>query len=199
MGKLKLLLAKGLFFDRPLFDPPPTVDKSSALKKEVDLKIRTQLWEAGKYRGVLDLVRKQTTRKGRLFWLACWLYQEKVCEPEDIIGIEELQRLAKKTFRFLSTTDFRHADRVRNCLPYFQQLLTDFGTCKGDASKLVKLGYNEAAIQAARKKRSAVPAACDWLATGQNSLSQSALTLQNAYSRVYGPKRRSVHKSHTSY
>lgn len=85
MGKLKLLLAKGLFFDRPLFDPPPTVDKSSALKKEVDLKIRTQLWEAGKYRGVLDLVRKQTTRKGRLFWLACWLYQEKVCEPEDII------------------------------------------------------------------------------------------------------------------
>lgn len=81
MDKLKLILAKGFFFDRPLFGPPPTVDESSAINKEKDLKIRTQLWEAGKYRDILDLVRVQTKREGRLFWLAWWLHQEKVCEP----------------------------------------------------------------------------------------------------------------------
>lgn len=194
MDKLKLILARGLFFDRPLFGPPPTVDESSAIRKETDLKIRTQLWEADKYRIILDLVRKQTNRKGRLFCLAWWLHQEKVCEPEDIVGIEVLRRLAKKKFHFLSFSDFHHADRVRKCLPYFEKLLTDFGACKGDVSKLVKRGYDEVTIRAASKKRSAVPAACEWLASRHDSVSKvDALTLKNAYSRVYGPKRRSVH------
>lgn len=198
MVKVKLILAKGLLFGRPLFEPPPTVDKSSVLNKETDLKIRRQLWEAGKYRHILDLMRTQTKREGRLFLLACWLSQEKVCEPEDIVGIKVLRQLAKKTFRFLSASDFHHAGRVRQCLPYFESLLTDFGTHKGVVSELVKLGYDEAAIQAARRKSSAIPAACEWLAGRRDPVSNvDALTLQNAYSRVYGPKRRSVHKSNT--
>jgi hypothetical protein len=198
LDKLKLIFARGLFFGRPLFEPPPTVDESSAMKKETDLKIRRQLWVASKYRDILDLVRTRTKREDRLFLLAWWLSQEKVCKPEDIVGIEVLRRLAKKTFRCLSFSDFHHADRVRNCLPYFEKLLTDFGTHKGAGPELVKLGYDEAAIRAARRKRSAIPAACEWLANRCDSVSNvDALTLQNAYSRVYGPKRRSVHKSHT--
>lgn len=197
-GKLKLIFARGFFFGRPLFEPPPTADESSAINKETDHKIRRQLWEAGKYRHILDLVRTQTKREGRLFLLARWLSQEKVCEPEDIVGIELLRRLAKKTFRILSSSDFHHAGRVRKCLRYFEKLLTDFGTHKGAVSELVKLGYDEAAVGAARRKRSAIPAACEWLAGRRDSVSNvDALTLQNAYSRVYGPKRRSVHKSHT--
>jgi hypothetical protein len=200
MDKLKLIFAKGLFFDQPLFDPPPTVDESSPINKKIDLKIRRQLWEAGKYRHILDLVRMQTKREDRLLFLAWWLKQEKVCEPEDIVGIEVLRRLAKKTFRFLSACDFYHADRVRKCLPYFERLLTDFGAHKGDMSELAKLGYDEVTIRVARQKRSAIPAACEWLANRRDSVSNvDALTLQNAYSRVYGPKRRSVHKSHTSH
>lgn len=200
MDKLKLIFARNLFFDQPLFNPPPMVDESSEINKEVDLKIRRQFWEARKYRDILDLVRMQTKREDRLLFLAWWLKQEKVCEPEDIVGIEVLRRLAKKTFRFLSASDSYHAERVRKCLPYFEKLRTDFGTYKGDVSKLVKLGYNEVAIRAVSKKRSAIPAACEWLANRSNLVSNvGALTLQNAYSRVYGPKRRSVHKSHTSH
>lgn len=104
--------------------------------------------------------------------------------------------MAKKKFHFLSFSDFHHADRVSKCLPYFEKLLTDFGACKGDVSRLVNLGYDEVTIRAASKKRSAVPAACEWLANRRDSVSNvDALTLQNAYSRVYRPKRRSVHKS----
>ncbi len=200
MGKLKLILVRGLLFDRPLFGSPPTVDESSAINKEIDLKIRRQLWEAGKYRAVLDLVGRQTKRENRLFLLACWLKQEKVCEPEDLLGIEVLRRLVKENFRFLSASDFYHAERVRKCLPYVEKLLADFRTRKGDVSKLVNLGYDEVAIRAVSKKRSATPAACEWLANRRDSVSNvDALTLQNAYSRVYGPKRRSVHESHTSH
>jgi hypothetical protein len=63
----------------------------------------------------------------------------------------------------------------------------------------VKLGYDERAVLAARRKRSAIPAACEWLADRGDSVSNvDALALQNSYSRVYGPKRRLVHKSSAS-
>jgi hypothetical protein len=177
------------FFDRPLFGPPPTIDESCAINKETDLKIREQLWEADKYRRILDLVRTKTTPEDRLFLLARWLRQEKVCEPEDILGIEVLRRLAKKTFGCLSPSAFHHADRVKKYLPYFERRLTDFGTHKGAMSKLVRLGYDEAAVRAAERKRSAIPAACEWLADRRDLVSNvDAQTLQNAYSRVYGTR-----------
>jgi hypothetical protein len=196
LGKLKLLLARGWFLSEPLFEPPPTVDESSAIDKKTDLKIRKQLWRAAKYRRILDLLRKQTNREGRLFLVACWLSQEKVCEPEAIVGVEVLRRLARKTLGFLSPSDFHHADRVRSWLPYFKKLLADFRIHKGTGSELVELGYDKAAVWAAGRKRSAIPAACEWLADCRDSNSSAdALTLQNAYSRVYGSKRRSVHKA----
>jgi hypothetical protein len=198
LDKLKLMLAKGYFFAQPLFEPPPTVNESSAINKEVDLKIRTRLWEADKHRHILDLLRTVTDQKSRLVLLAQWLNQEKICEPEDIVGIEELQRLATKTFRCISYTDFHHADRVRSWLPYFERLLTDYRASKGAASELAKLGYDKTAVRAASRKKSAIPAACEWLAARRDSVHNvDALTLQNAYSRVYGPKRRPANKPHT--
>jgi hypothetical protein len=200
MDKLKLILAKGLFFDRPRLDLPQAADEFSATDEETDIKIRTEAWEAFKYRTILDLLRKQTKREDRLFWLAWWLHQEEVCEPEDILGIKELRRRAKKAFHFLSHSDFYHAERVRKCLPYFEKLLADCVAHKNNIAKLVKLGYDEVAIKSASKKKSAIPTACEWLATLRDSVSNvDALTLQNAYSRVYGPKHRSVHKSRTSH
>ena len=198
MDKLKLIFTKDLLFDRPSLDLPQAADESSAIDKETDIKIRREIWDAVKYRTILDILRKLTKREDRLFCLAWWLHQEKVCEPDEILGIKDLRRRAKKTFHF-STTDFQHADRVRKCLPYFEKLVADVSTYKGNFSQLVKLGYEELAIGAAGKKRSAIPAACEWLANRRDSGSNvAALTLQNAYSRVYGRTHRSVHKSHTS-
>jgi hypothetical protein len=186
LDKLKLILAKGLFFDRPLFEPPPTVDESSAINKETDLKIRRQLWEARKYRLVLELMGTQTTREERLFILAWWLNQEKICKPEDIIGIEELRRPAKKLFRWFSTADFHQAYAVRAWIPYFDRLLQESRVAK-DGSKLVKQGFVENAVWAAFKKRSPIAAACEWLAS---RLGVDGATLANAYSRICGRKYR---------
>jgi len=198
LDKLKLIFAKVHLFGQPLFEPPPTVNESSAINKEIDLKIRRRLWEAEKYRDILDLLRAPTSQKNRLVLLARWLYQEKVCEPEAIVGIEELRRLATKTFRFISYSDVHHAERVRKWLPYFERLLTDHRAHKGAASELAKLGYDETAVRAASRKRSAIPAACEWLADRCDSVSKvDALTLQNAYSRFYGPKRGPAYKPHT--
>ena len=186
LDKFKVILAKGLFFDRPLFEPPPTVDESSAINKETDLKIRRQLWEAGKYRLIRELVGTQTTREGRLFILAWWLNQEEICKPEDIIGIEELRRRAKKLFRCFSTADFHWADAVMAWIPYFDRLISESRVAK-DGSKLVKQGYDENAVWAALKKRSSKAAACEWLAS---RLDIDAPMLANAYSRIYGRKYR---------
>jgi hypothetical protein len=192
-AKLKLMLAKPLFFGQPIFGPPPVVDEASVINKETDLKIRTQLWQASKYRQILRLLRRCSKPEDRLFLLAWWLSQERVCEPEDILGIGALRRMAKKRFRRLSATDFRYADTVRVWLPYFNRLINDFRS--KSVTELVKLGYNEAAAQAAARKRSAIEAACTWLADRPGSINVDVPTLRNAYSRVYGTKGRRLGES----
>jgi hypothetical protein len=184
LGKLKLIFAKEFLFGRPLFSPQPVVDKASVINRRIDLGIRNQLWEAGKYRDILQALRAQTEQEGRLFVLAWWLSQEKVCEPEDIIGSEMLRRLAKKLFGCLSTKDFQHADAVRAWIPYFDNLIRDFRAVN-DRSKLVKQGYDEKAVWVAVNKRSPISAACDWLAP---RLGVDSPALANAYSRIYGRK-----------
>jgi hypothetical protein len=184
LGKLKLILAKEFLFGRPLFVSPPVVDESSAINKQTDLKIRTQLWEAGKYRGILEALRAQTKQEDRLLLLAWWLNQENVCEPEDIVGSRILRQLAKKLFGFLSTKDFHHAEAVRAWIPYFDKLIRDSRVIK-DNSKLVGQGYDERAVWAVFKKRSPIASACDWLAP---RLGVDSPTLVNAYSRIYGRK-----------
>jgi hypothetical protein len=189
---VRMIFAKGWLTHRPLFEPPPTMDKSSPTRKATYLKIRRMGWQAAKYRCILDLVRGQRTREERLLVLASWLCQENVCEVQDIVDDQILQRLSKQTFGCFSNSDFRHADRVRSWLPYFERLLTDLRTYKTATAKLLKLGYAEAAVTAANGKRSAIPAACEWLVESRDAVSNvEALTLQNAYSRIYGPKRHS--------
>jgi hypothetical protein len=121
--------------------------------------------------------------------VALWLRAEQVCEPEEILGTEALRRLAKKQFRCISPVDLYHASRVETWVPYFNRLRTDFRICNGVNSKLKKLGYDERAICAATKKRSAIPAACEWLNTRDNAVSNvGASSLRNAHSRHYGAK-----------
>jgi hypothetical protein len=195
-AKLKVMLARLFFFGQPLFASPPVVDKASVIDKAIDLRIRRQLWQASKYRQILRLLRRCTKPEDKLFLLAWWLNQEKVCEPEDIVGIGVLRRMAKKKFRGLSATDFQHADTVRVWLPYFNRLVNDFGS--KSVAELVKLGYDEAAALAAAGKRSAIEAACTWLADRPGSVNVDVPTLRNAYSRVYGTARGRLGESPSS-
>jgi len=146
-----------------------------------------RLYQGNKYRDLLKLLRSARDRHSRLFVIAWWLAEEKICDPEEIVGFEELQQRGKKMFRCLSAGDFRHADTVRAWIPYFKRLLPDLRAAK-DNSRLLREGYNQTAIQTTYKKRSPTAAACDWLADNRPSLNVSSATLANAYSRVYGPK-----------
>jgi hypothetical protein len=192
LAKLKVMLAKRLFFGQPLFESPPVVDEASAIDKKLDLRIRRQLWQASKYRQVLRLLRRWNQPEDRLFLLAWWLSQERVCEPEDILGIEVIRRMANQKFRALSAADFQHADTVRVWLPYFNKLINDYES--NSVTKLVTLGYDEAAARAVARKRSAIEAASTWLADRPGS-NVDVPTLRNAYSRVYGTKRRRLGES----
>jgi hypothetical protein len=180
---VKPVLAKLLFFGKPLFEPAPLMDDASAINKEVALKIRRQLWEAGKYRDLLVWLGECKSRDARLFIIAWWLAQENVCQPEDILGSKRMGRMVRKNLGFLSKSEFRHADAVRVWLPYFEQLIVDMRQRNGD--ELFTLGYEQGPVDSAKEKRSSVAAACAWLAS-RNNADVSLFT--KAFSKIYGPK-----------
>lgn len=104
------------------------------------------------------------------------------------MGNERFQRLVKKACKGISDADFRRADQVRTWLPYFSRLLQDGR--EQESAKLVELGYCSDAVLSCEGKRSAVEAACDWLASRPGCEGIDAPSFRNAYSRIYGPKRR---------
>jgi hypothetical protein len=186
---LKLMMGKQLLFGCPLFGQMPD-SRDSMLRPELDTKLRTGLWQGAKYRNILDLLRKASNRDARWFLLAWWLKSEGVCEPEDLLGPSKVRGLASKRLRGLSFTDFRHASIVHNWLPYFEELLKAMRKAKKGRSvsvdALVNAGFERDAAEAVIKKRRAVPAICDWLATTERFEGQvDAPTLRNAYSRVF--------------
>jgi hypothetical protein len=184
----KSAITKSLLFPKPLFESVPVINQSSPFHPEVTLKIRTQLRQAQKYREILDYVAQARSRKGRLFVIAWWLKEEGVCEPEDILDHEWFHRFVKKWCGRISDADFRHADQVRTWVPYFERLLQD--RREQGSAKLVELGYPSDAVRSCLSRRSAVEAACDWLASRPGCEGIDAPSFRNAYSRIYGPKRR---------
>jgi hypothetical protein len=184
----KNAITKNLLFRKPLFETAPVINPSSPLSAEVDLPIRTQLWQAPEIPRDSRLHCAVPTREGRLLVIAWWLNGEGVCEPEDILGDERFQRLVKKTCGRISDANFRRADQVRTWLPYFNRLLQD--RREHGSAKLIELGYRTDAVLSCRHKRSAVEAICDWLASRPGREGIDAPSFRNAYSRIYGPKRR---------
>jgi hypothetical protein len=190
--ELQLQMGKALLFGRPLFEPDPDLDPS-AIKPERDLKIRKGLWRGAKYRDILELLQKCRDRETRLFLLAWWLKSEGVCEPEDLISGGKIRRLSKERLRGLSFADFQNAFIVQAWLPYFQGLLAAMRHAREGPStsldQFVEAGFDRTAALAANKKRSAVPAICDWLAApGRLERQVDAPALRNAYSRVFGKR-----------
>lgn len=196
--KLKLIFRKSFLVHDSLFRPPPTRSESlgsSKVGKEREFKISMRLYEGEKYRDILELLARMSDKQARLLFIARWLAEEKVCEPEDIIGTEELQRQAQKICRWIPEAAFHHADRVRAWIPYFERLLDDFRIAKGTGI-LIHRGYERSAIQASYRKHSAIEAACEWLVTRDKSLNVDPPTLRNAYSQIYGRIPRSLRLPH---
>jgi hypothetical protein len=172
--KVKSEFAKAYIFSPRGFPPQPkrgcrTTTASEACKK---------------YRALMESVRQAKTCLAKLWALAWWLKNENVCEPEELLGLDELQRVAKSLFGFMSSSEFRYAAMVDAWIPYLERLLHDL-CLTGSKSKLIEMGYDESAVAAALGKRKSVPAVCDWLS--DRSVPAS---FANAYSGIYGKERR---------
>ncbi len=146
LDPIKMLIAKALFFGEPLFGPAPVMNPVK--DKAVDLKIRTKLWEAQKYRSILEYLRSCANLENRLFLIAWWLKLENVCEPEEILGFDKFRKMARRKLFFLSDSEFRNAHRVLAWLPYFERLLRDLSG--RSITHLVSLGYEESCVAATR-------------------------------------------------
>jgi|ERR1700687_1071718 len=144
-----------------------------------------------KYDQVLNHLKQLETIELRLLFIARWLKQEGVCEPEEIIPKALLRRVLadyRKKERF-SKTDIRYTALINIWRPYFKRLLEALqGALKNNrpVEALMRQGYEETAIRDARNKRSDVQAIVNWLHARKNLAPRK---LENAHSRLEGIKR----------
>lgn len=141
--------------------------------------------EASRYRDLVQWLKKYPGREQRWLLLALWLKQEGISEPMEFLPAQIYQGLTaeKRAELRVSIKDVQHYCRVEAWRPYFERLLKDRRE-KGtrDAERdLERDGYTIEAIGAARNKRRAIPAVCDWLA---GKLNVDVGALRNAHSRV---------------
>jgi hypothetical protein len=162
------------FFGKALF----AADTTRASKKVRDLLSD----ERHKYQFLLLLLKKHTDPDKRRFILAKWLYQEGVCQPEELLG-KRFVRYRNAALPGFPLTAVRQAFIVDIWTLYFERLLRD----RRQGLDLRRLGFEEKAVEAAAGKQRAVSAACQWLAP-RFSITPAALA--NAHSRVYRPGRR---------
>src|SRR5438128_6622468 len=95
LEKLKMLFFKFYIFKQRLFPWGPTRSDPlgiSSRQRERYRRICMRLYQGNKYRDLLKLLRSARDRHSRLFVIAWWLAEEKICDPEEIVGFEELQQ-----------------------------------------------------------------------------------------------------------
>jgi hypothetical protein len=179
------LIAGVLTFPDHLFEPEPVLDSTAG--DSDDVKLQRIIRQAARYRDLVQLLKQYPGQKQRWLLLALWLKQEGICGPMDFLPAQVYENLTheKRAELRISITDVQHYYRVEAWKPYFDGLLQDRRTKSAmsiDLDRdLERSGYVADAVDAARKKRSSIPAVCEWLAP---RLCIDATTLRNAHSRV---------------
>ena len=180
---LSLLAGVSTFRDH-LFGPEPPLDATPSTDDSYSVKLRRIIQQASRYRDLVQWLKEYPGRQQRWLLLALWLKQEGICEPMEFLPAQVYENLTaeKRAELRVSITDLQHYCRVEAWKPYFERLLKDRRKKRmGDPERDLELaGYIIEAIGAARKKRLAIPAVCDWLAGPKID----AATLRNAHSRI---------------
>jgi hypothetical protein len=181
------LIAGALTFPDHLFGPNPLPDSSPSAGDSDDVKLERIVHQAERYQELVQLLKEYPGQQQRWLLLAVWLKQEGICEPWEFLPAQVYDNLTneKRAELRISVTDTQHYYRVEAWKPYFDRLLQDRRTKSATSidpdRDLERLGYVAEAVAAARKKRTAIPAVCEWLSTRLNI---DAATLRNAHSRV---------------
>jgi hypothetical protein len=96
-----------------------------------------------KYRKILELLRETKDMDSRLLLIARWLKQEQICEPEDLLPKEILDRLVQAFLKANVSwwADYSYGLAIAAWKPYFERLLFDLQ--KGREGKEVKNDLKE--------------------------------------------------------
>jgi len=191
-------LCQRLLFGTPLFWPDPVggwprferkLGKSNmpltfSVARRGDETVSDTEW---RYHKILELLREEKEKDLRWLFLARWLKQEGVCQPEKFLPEEVLKRLVRRyrKSKKMSTSDLSYWAVITGWKPYFVRLQSDLqklpvgGT--DPQTTLEKMGYHPKAIKFAMTKKSTVSAIMYRISEQRHIQLQ---TLRNAYSRV---------------
>ena len=179
------ILAGVLTFHDDLFVPESTRDTTPFTGDSGKVRLPRIIQQASRYRDVLQLLRDYPGREQRWLLLSLWLKREGICDPIEFLPAQIYENLtAKKRAKLrISIADVQHYCRVEAWKPYFERLLKDRLQQNGREPErgLQIAGYESSAIEAARNKRLAIPAVCEWLA---NILHTDSSTIRNAHCRI---------------
>jgi hypothetical protein len=162
------LLAGVLTFRDHLFAPEPPLDATPSTDDSCSVKLRRIIQQASRYRDLVQWLKEYPGREQRWLLLALWLKEERICEPMEFLPAQVYGNLTgeKRAALRVSITDVQHYCQVEAWKPYFERLLKDRRKkeSRDPERDLERAGYTIEAINAARNKRLAIPAVCDWLA-----------------------------------
>jgi len=200
---LKKKLVRELAFGMPLFRADPLLDSPPSAADSRETGIERAIGQGAKYRDLLELCAAAPTGDDVLFLVACWLKQEGIRQPEDWLPAKVYARLTsgtRKRLASISFNDHRYAAQIRRYLPYAALLLQNARRLRAKKvadpeQELLKLGYDrtDAELACSKNWTSEIAFTCEWLAArGEVKAAKArkdpdtARTLQNAYSRVFG-------------
>jgi hypothetical protein len=180
--------------ERPILANAHTGNRKPASQRKLE-KVNPPL---DAYLTLVQTLKKIEDNDDLWFFLALWLKQEAIREPEESLPAaiyKRLTRNVRKRIQGISFTDMRYFELVRCWEPYFARLLEDRKRLRSSLADLQKelcaLGYEPKAVELIKQKRwrSAIELACEWLAERQIIPAKSkqpdpARTLRNAYSRI---------------
>jgi len=181
------VLVDTVTFPDQLFGQEPPLDSDPPVGDRNRGKLRWIIHQASRYRDLVQWLEQYSGQEQRWLLLAIWLKEEGICEPINFLPSEVWEKLTneKRNSLQISISDLQHHSRIEAWKPYFEQLLKDRSRIEKESRDperdLELAGYTVEAINAARNKRRAIPAVCEWLA---DYLHIDAGTLRNAHSRI---------------
>jgi hypothetical protein len=189
-------LDRMLLFGRPIFSDGPTGRKKSGYPLDIRITRPRGAESEWRYAALLKTLKKLDEMDLRWLLIARWLESEGICQAEEFLPGEILERLletASKTRMQVSPTDLEQARLVGIWLQYFRKLLADAKKARNahqGIDALVKMGYVRSAVESTLGRKSEIQATASWLALrdddalGHEKKRRQERTLVNACTRI---------------
>lgn len=189
-------LDRTLLFGKPVFSDGPASRKENGYPLDIRITRPRGAESEWRYAALLKTLKKLEETNLRWLLIARWLESEGICQAEDFLPREIMERLletASKTRMEVSPTDLQQARLIGIWLHYFRKLLADAKKARKahqGIDALVKMGYVRSAVESTLGRKSELQATASWLALRDDDgpeygkKRRQERTLVNAFTRV---------------